>query len=524
MLKNLLKLFVQQDQQLRDLHVIHVTGSKGKGSVCSMVENVLQKSGFLTGFLSSPHLINVEERIRINGRPISRDHFASLFWDVHGTLLEFTKTSINIPMPSFLHYIFVMACKAFVDEKVSLPLSFSLLALSVYQFQAIQDLLKEEETTMGGNWKGIKGVLTSTCQEVDVGIFEVGIGGRYDHTNIFKDPYVTVVTSLALEHTNILGNTIAEIAWAKAGIFKTGSIALVSHGQSDEAMNKFVEEAELVKCPLYVAPTLDSLLTTENMTEPFKDIFDNMKTIPNSQLLNLALSLTTVNYWFAKLHGTTNNDNVTNIGLQPTSEWKPSSTVLLNALSARWPGRWQIVIRKNITYYLDGAHTVESLQSAIKWFQNESFASNNNRRPIRIIIFTVIGPRDPKPFLKCLQSSSFTFDLVVFANPHDGQFEILPSKESHDELCFNIWRQLESKSNTGSNSTSHSIASKHVKSLSAFIKWMQNLQRFSLQALKYFPCEYSNSDEADNTTCCDVFVTGSLYMVGRILKEIDEPV
>lgn len=96
--------------------------------------------------------------------------------------------------------------------------------------------------------------------------------------------------------------------------------------------------------------------------------------------------------------------------------------------------------------------------------------------------------------------------------------EILPSKESHDELCFNIWRQLESESNTGSNSTSHSIASKHVKSLSAFIKWMQNLQRFSLQALKYFPCEYSNYDEADNTTCCDVFVTGSLYMVGRILK------
>uniref|UniRef100_A0A183JIB3 Copine domain-containing protein n=1 Tax=Schistosoma curassoni TaxID=6186 RepID=A0A183JIB3_9TREM len=63
-----------------------------------------------------------------------------------------------------------------------------------------------------------------------------------------------------------------------------------------------------------------------------------------------------------------------------------------------------------------------SCQSAIKWFQNESFASNNNRRPIRIIIFTVIGPRDPEPFLKCLQSSSFAFDLVVFANPHDGQF------------------------------------------------------------------------------------------------------
>ncbi|CAH8429791.1 unnamed protein product [Schistosoma turkestanicum] len=465
------------DHQLRDLHIVHVTGSKGKGSVCSMIENVLRKSGFRTGFLSSPHLVNIEERIRINGRPISSDRFASVFWNVHDTLLEFTKTSISVPMPSFLHYIFVMACKAFIDEKV------------------------------------------------DVGIFEVGIGGRYDHTNIFKNPYVTVITSLALEHTNILGNTLAEIAWDKAGIFKTGSIAVVSHGQPDEAMQKIIEEAESVRCPLYVAPPLDSLSTTENMIEPVKKIFEKITTLPSSQLLNLALSLTVVNHWLAKLHGKTNNDNIENIGLQPTFEWKPSPDFLLNALSARWPGRWQIVIRKNITYFLDGAHTVESLQSAIKWFQNESFTQYNNRCPIRIVIFTVIGPRDPKPFLQCLQSSSSAFDLIVFANPHDGQFEILPSKESHDELCLNIWRQLESESNEGNNASSHSVASNHVESLSAFIKWLQNLQCFSLQALKQFPCEYTSNEEGvDHTTCCHVFVTGSLYMVGRIMKEINEPV
>ncbi|CAH8294787.1 unnamed protein product, partial [Schistosoma turkestanicum] len=102
---------------------------------------------------------------------------------------------------------------------------------------------------------------------------------------------------------------------------------------------------------------------------------------------------------------------------------------------------------------------------------------------------------------------------------------ILPSKESHDELCLNIWRQLESESNEGNNASSHSVASNHVESLSAFINGYKNLQCFSLQALKQFPCEYTSNEEGvDHTTCCHVFVTGSLYMVGRIMKEINEPV
>ncbi|TNN16661.1 Folylpolyglutamate synthase isoform 1 [Schistosoma japonicum] len=420
-----------------------------------MIESILRKSGFHTGFLSSPHLINVEERIRIDGQPISRDHFADVFWDVHGKLLEFTKISTNTTMPSFLHYIFVMACKAFVEMKV------------------------------------------------DVGIFEVGIGGRYDHTNIFKDPYVTIITSLALEHTNILGDTIGEIAWRKAGIFKPGSIAVVSHGQPYEATLKFIEEAEHVGCPLYVAPPLNLLLTKDNMTESIKKIIDNVNTLPKCQLLNLALSLTAVNFWFAKLYGT-DDDNIQKIGLQPTFVWQPSSTVINDALSARWPGRWQIVIRRNITYFLDGAHTIESLQSAVKWFHDKSFSLQNNKRTMRIVIFTVTGPRDPKPFLECLQK-------FFPANSHKIFYALIYGAKSSQSRIL--------------QAMSHCIFSKHVESISDFIKWLQNSQCFSYQALQSFPNKCTNnSDGADTMLYCHIFVTGSLYMVGRILKEIDEPV
>ncbi|KAH8855778.1 Folylpolyglutamate synthase, mitochondrial [Schistosoma japonicum] len=384
------------DQQLRDLHVIHVTGSKGKGSVCSMIESILRKSGFHTGFLSSPHLINVEERIRIDGQPISRDHFADVFWDVHGKLLEFTKISTNTTMPSFLHYIFVMACKAFVE-------------------------------------------------------------------------------------------------------MKPGSIAVVSHGQPYEATLKFIEEAEHVGCPLYVAPPLNLLLTKDNMTESIKKIIDNVNTLPKCQLLNLALSLTAVNFWFAKLYGT-DDDNIQKIGLQPTFVWQPSSTVINDALSARWPGRWQIVIRRNITYFLDGAHTIESLQSAVKWFHDKSFSLQNNKRTMRIVIFTVTGPRDPKPFLECLQISSYlnrNYNLSITIHLDYSMLLTMPIS------CYFFLSYL------------------RLYSISLFSPILMTINL----ALKSFPNKCTNnSDGADTMLYCHIFVTGSLYMVGRILKEIDEPV
>ncbi|CAH8431605.1 unnamed protein product [Heterobilharzia americana] len=464
-----------EDHHLNDLRIIHVTGSKGKGSVCSMIENVLRKSGLRTGFLSSPHLINIEERIRINGQPLSRKKFANVFWNVRDTLEEFTKTSPTVPMPSFLHYIFVMACKAFVDEKV------------------------------------------------DVGIIEVGIGGRYDHTNVFKNPFVTVITSLALEHTDVLGNTIAEIAWRKAGIFKAGSAAVVSYGQSEEAMNVLIEEAERVQCPLYIASPLDSFLTEGNMIESVKNVFDHLS-MNDCRLLNLGVSLTAINLWFEKLHG--NNDSCKRIGLQPTLVLKSSSTVLLDALSARWPGRWQIVTRRNITYFLDGAHTVESLQFATNWFQNQTLKTCNTGRVMRILIFTVTGMRNPKSFLQILRSCEPRFDVVVFGNPHDGQFEIPPSKESRDELCMKIWSELELEWKNKDDIMCP--ISKHVVSISNFINWLHQLTYFSVGAIQSYPCEYTglknDLNEKSNTQCCHILVTGSLYMVGRILKEICEPV
>ncbi|OON22021.1 hypothetical protein X801_02081 [Opisthorchis viverrini] len=146
---------------------------------------------------NSPHLVNVEERIRIGGRPVSKEQFAQLFWDVHESVKQVASTE-ELKPPSYLQYIILMACKAFVEEKV------------------------------------------------DAAVVEVGLGGRYDHTNFFSNPCVTVVTSLSLEHTEVLGNTIEEIAGKKAGIFKHGCPAIVSDDQTDGAINVFLSEASKI--------------------------------------------------------------------------------------------------------------------------------------------------------------------------------------------------------------------------------------------------------------------------------------
>nr|VZI50697.1 unnamed protein product [Spirometra erinaceieuropaei] len=135
--KRFLELSGISSKRIRNLNVIHVAGSKGKGSTCAFIENVLRAKGLRTGTLNSPHLIDVEERIRINGRPLPRDVFASRFWELHGAISEGIEMEDGERiLPTYLVYLTTLAFKTFVEE------------------------------------------------QVDVAVIEVGCGGRFDHTNV----------------------------------------------------------------------------------------------------------------------------------------------------------------------------------------------------------------------------------------------------------------------------------------------------------------------------------------------------
>lgn len=188
-LDNINKLLSIFGNPQEELCFIHVAGSNGKGSVCSMLSSILTSSGKKVGLFTSPHIVDFTERIRINGECIDQDSVVEFVKKIKTTSLDFS--------PSFFEITFAMAITHFDREKV------------------------------------------------DVCVIETGLGGRLDATNIIT-PICSAITSISLEHTAILGNTIEDIAREKGGIIKP-QVPVVFGNLVPNALNVLAEIAELNK-------------------------------------------------------------------------------------------------------------------------------------------------------------------------------------------------------------------------------------------------------------------------------------
>ena len=153
--------------------IIHVAGTNGKGSVCVYMQTMLLAEGKRTGLFISPHLQKMNERIKINGVDISDEMFHKVFLDAKSAALSMVEE--GMPHPTFFEFLFGMAMKAFAYSNVEYI------------------------------------------------ILETGIGGRMDATNVIRNPIVTIITSVSLDHMEILGDTVEKITEEKAGIMKKGA-------------------------------------------------------------------------------------------------------------------------------------------------------------------------------------------------------------------------------------------------------------------------------------------------------------
>ncbi|XP_022900038.2 folylpolyglutamate synthase, mitochondrial [Onthophagus taurus] len=415
--KKLLAKIGINKNDLNKLSIIHVAGTKGKGFTCAYTESILRHHGFKTGFYSSPHLMEVRERIRINGVPLSHEKFTQYFWKIYSIL----NTPQNVPL-AYFRFLTIMAFEVFLKE------------------------------------------------QVDVAIMEVGIGGEFDTTNVVSNVPVVGITSLGIDHTNLLGETIEEIAWHKAGIIKKNS-NVFTVPQLINAINILMERSKERGAGSF--KIIEPFLKESNLLNAYPDVIN----------LNASLAVVLSHSWIQQNQG----------NKMDLDEFASSCSTVKGLAQTSWPGRYQIFKKNKSTLFLDGAHTAESMLICKKWFESKSFKSHREKA----LIFNMIGQRDIEKLLGIL--ITIDFDVVIFVPnisgiSHSPNNYVSPSSYYADKCQQNkeAWLKL--------------LENNNKKIIESNVLIMPNV----LNALNYISLfEY------------DCLVTGSLHLMGAALEVLD---
>ncbi len=294
---------------LGDPHVgrntVHIAGTKGKGSTAAMISSILTAAGYRTGRFTSPHLFSWQERIAVNGRPITKRDFAR----IAGTIRN---------------------CVSKINEEARFGKITTFEALTAMAFCYFRE------------------------KQADVQVLETGMGGKLDSTNVVDRPDVCIITSVSLDHTQILGNTVAQIASEKAGIIKPGC-ALVSAPQPLEAM-EIIEKRRRKTLTTLVLAGRD--ITWENQGSNWRRQIFSVHSKSGSYTLKLPLL------------GDYQMENavlaIAAIEALQKKGLRIGCTHIMRGMSnVKWPVRLQVLTRKP-WLIADGAHNPYSIKKVVE--------------------------------------------------------------------------------------------------------------------------------------------------------------
>lgn len=287
----------------RDLKLIHIAGTNGKGSTTSMITEILIGAGYKVGMYTSPFIEEFEERIQINRNNIPKETLALLMDEVKKAIDKVIENGYKHPT----------------------------------EFEIITVLM----------------LLYFKKENIDFGVIEVGLGGTLDSTNVIT-PLLQVITSISLDHTNLLGNTLEEIAGEKAGIIKY-SIPTVIYPQEDIAFKVIKNKCLEMDSELYIAKSNDfKFENVVNEDKPYqllkyKEKFDILlPLLGEHQIINLSVAM--------KVIEVLNNRNITNISID---------SIVRSIKNVIWKGRLEVLSNRPYVV-IDGAHNIQGIETLSK--------------------------------------------------------------------------------------------------------------------------------------------------------------
>ena len=339
----------------RELKIIHIAGTNGKGSVCMYIAGMLRSLGLNTGVFTSPHLIRVNEIIRVNAELISVEAFPVCFEKVHRAELELLKDGFG--------------------------------QISYFDF-----------------FVGIA-MLYYAMKKPDVVILETGLGGRLDSTNAVESPVMTVITSISLDHVAILGATAEKIAAEKAGIIKHGAPVVYVAGQEyshvieekAEAMGIKAAGVEKSQCEIHeigskhIDFSLDSIY--------YKDNVFRLATPAVYQVMNAALAMTAVQMLVE-------SRCFDRIAYDSMDRQNYIDRIRRGLESVTWEGRMEQVCEG---FYIDGAHNPDGIAALL----DTAAAMKKNTRGHYVLMFSAVNDKEYSSMIKEICDSNIFDEYVI---------------------------------------------------------------------------------------------------------------
>ncbi|MBN2135864.1 MAG: bifunctional folylpolyglutamate synthase/dihydrofolate synthase [Acidobacteria bacterium] len=313
-----------------DFKIVVVAGTNGKGSVCSMLSQVLQNSGYKTGLYTSPHLVHVRERVRIDDKMISEKDFISIVKEIAGHADRLFESGKLEQYPTYFEFITAVAFQWYKENKV------------------------------------------------DIAVMEIGLGGRFDAVNIVE-PEISIITDIDLDHRKWLGDTLSKIAYEKAGVMRKNRITVTSVSKNNafmELKKNAAEKRAIIHNALQeVTRTIDTV-GVDKLERSKKNRLNNVRLRFEKKFTRMSFK-TAENEYNGLIPALPGEHQARNISaviraseILREKGYKISKIAIIDAIElTNWQGRLEWFAWK-VPVLFDGAHNPAGMRTLVKYFRD----------------------------------------------------------------------------------------------------------------------------------------------------------